>query len=94
MTRPDIVSRTVGDETILLHTPSGNYFALNLVASRIWDLANAGMSSEAACQSIAFEFEVDALTVEQDVAILAGELSAFGIALFRTNDHLPSLNFV
>lgn len=78
----DVVSRTVGDEMILLDLESGTYFTLNPVGALVWhELArgqsHAGLDSLTA--AVVAEFEVDETTARDDISGLLGELEANGL---------------
>ena len=78
----NIVTRLVGDEMILLDTVSGNYFSLNAVGARIWEMAKAGLSRSAICESLVSEFEVDLATAASDVGSLEGKLRSLDLSPF------------
>jgi hypothetical protein len=73
---PGTLCREVQGETVLLHLESGEYFGLDEVATRIWqlilekgDLAEV----EAAMQA---EYEADAAVLAADLNRVVGELAA------------------
>lgn len=76
---PQVMSRLVGDETVLLDLASGMYFGLDGVGQRIWDAVGAGHSLEEIAQLIAAEYEVDEAQAQADVLAFAGELVDRGL---------------
>jgi hypothetical protein len=76
---PQVMSRLVGDETVLLDLASGIYFGLDGVGKRIWEAVADGSSLGEAASVIVAEFDVDASTAEADVLKFAGELVERGL---------------
>lgn len=77
----DIVAREVGGETVLLDLEAGAYFGLNAVGGRIWEMLENGPRSLAElCDALEQEFSVERATLEADVAALAADLQANGLA--------------
>ena len=74
--REDHLSTGVGGEgdTILLGADMQNYFGLNSVATRVWELAESLKSVGDICDVLVEEFEVEAATCESEVVALIGEL--------------------
>ena len=64
---PQVMSRLVGDETVLLDLASGMYFGVEGVAKRIWELIAEGQNLGQAAAIIVSEFEVDNAQAEADV---------------------------
>jgi Coenzyme PQQ synthesis protein D (PqqD) len=75
----EVMSRVVGDETVLLDLASGTYFGLNIVAARIWELVGGGRSIADACVVICDEFDANAQTVEADALALGESLLERGL---------------
>ena len=75
----DVVTREVGDETMLLDLASGTYFGLDAVGGRFWQLLEAGKSPVDACEALLEEYEVGADQLERDLENLLAELSANGL---------------
>jgi len=78
----NVVTRLVGDEMILLDSVSGNYFSLNAVAARIWEMGQAGLSRITICESIVSEFDVEPSTAALDLGELESKLRSLGLSLF------------
>ena len=76
---PQVMSRLVGEETVLLDLASGMYFGLDGVGKRIWESVNAGHSLGEIAALIAAEYEVDAAQAQADVLAFAGELVSRGL---------------
>ena len=74
---PDhVVTRQVGDETILLNLESGTYFGLDPVGSRFLELLEAGGMLAAVLAKMLEEFDVTEAQLEADLLRLADEMIA------------------
>jgi hypothetical protein len=54
----DILYRQLGNEAVLLHIPSGNYFSLNPTAMLLWEAITAGFP-ERGIETVAKEYDVE-----------------------------------
>ena len=70
----DVLTRTVGDELVLLDLARGVYYGLNPSGARIWELLVSGLSIRETAARIAEEHEVTAEDAERDVIRLVEEL--------------------
>ena len=70
------LSREVQGETILLHLDSGEYFGLDAIATRIWQLivekGDLGQVEEAMLD----EFDIDRTVLSNDLRRMVDELAA------------------
>ena len=73
------MARQVGDETVLLDLASGNYYGLDPVGARIWQLLGEGKTLVEVCDALVAEYDVPRSTLESDVERLVGELGAKGL---------------
>ena len=72
---PDnVIAREVGGETVILNVESGNYFGLDPIGARIWDLLAQGLTLAAIGDVILGEYEATRETIEQDLLQLATDL--------------------
>ncbi|MBI4955636.1 MAG: PqqD family protein [Myxococcales bacterium] len=76
---PDVLSRMLDGEAVILDLTSGTYFGLDAVGSRIWELIQAGATPRQIRTTLCEEFEVDDATVAQDLAKLVATLRAKGL---------------
>jgi hypothetical protein len=74
-----VMSRFVGDETVLLDLASGMYFGLEGVGKRIWESFADGKSLGETAAIIASEFEVDEEQAQADLTQFATELIERGL---------------
>ena len=76
---PQVMSRVVGDDTVLLDLASGMYFGVDGVAKRIWESISEGCNLGETAEVIASEYEVDEAQAEADVLQFVGELMERGL---------------
>ena len=74
-----VISRAVGDETVLLDLESGIYFGLDRVGQRIWESIGAGLTLGETAAVIESEYEVDTAKAQSDVIEFARELLGRGL---------------
>ncbi len=56
---PDVVSRRLGDELVLVHLGSNRIFRLNRTAARLWELIGEGVATDTELlQALRSEFDV------------------------------------
>ena len=80
VTKPDsVLVRELSGELVLLNLETESYFGLDEVGARIWAALCAAPSNDQACAELAGEFEVDAQTLQKDVAALVERLSESGL---------------
>ena len=72
---PQVMARTVGNETVILDLASGTYFGLDPVGARIWELIGAGKTLAQACDVLIEEYDVTRDVLETDALALACELA-------------------
>jgi hypothetical protein len=71
-----VVRATEGDRTVLLDPVGGEYFGLDEVGSRIWELLPAHPTAAALADRLFDEFDAPRETLAADAARLLGELAA------------------
>jgi hypothetical protein len=74
-----VMSRQVGDETVILDLSSGMYFGLDPVGARIWQLLTEGHQLDAVVTTLLAEYAVPENQVRQDVQALLDELVTRGL---------------
>lgn len=72
---PQAMSRTVGDETVILDLESGTYFGLDPVGARMWQSLGEGKSFTEVCDVILDEYDVTCERLEADLLALAAQLA-------------------
>jgi len=76
---PQVMSRLVGDETVLLDLESGLYFGLDNVGQCIWDSVSEGKDLGATVDAVVAEYDVDKAQAEADVIEFASTLVERGL---------------
>jgi hypothetical protein len=77
---PAYVSFTiVDDDAVLLNTRSNQYFALEEVGARLWELLKDGKRLNDAHQSLLAEYEVEPAELERDILELVTHMLENGL---------------
>jgi len=77
---PDsVVTRTLGDETVLLNLTTGTYFGLDAVGSRFLELLQNDGKIATAYQALLEEFDVRPEVLEADLLRLSDEMRSKGL---------------
>ena len=76
---PQVMSRLVDDETVLLDLASGMYFGLDGVGKRIWESISDGGSLGETAEVIVSEYEVDEAQALADVIEFTSDLVERGL---------------
>lgn len=71
---PDVMFRTVGDESVLLHLQSETYLGLDPVGTRMWTLLTASDSIQLAYDALLGEYDIDGQQLRQDLEEFVGKL--------------------
>ena len=74
--RDRVLVQRAADQCILLDVDSGNYYALDEVSDRIWELCDGDHSVSAMVEAICRDFEAPAEDVEADVLAFLGEMAS------------------
>ena len=74
---PDVVSRRLGDEVVLVHLKTNRIFSLSPTGARLWELLSDGMSRPEIERRLQEEYDVSRETVGTEidslVTMLEGE---------------------
>lgn len=76
---PDVVSKTVNGEEVILNLSDGVYYGLDEVGTRFWCLLQEGCSLPDATRQMLSEFDVDEATLTTDLRRLMSELQEQGL---------------
>ena len=74
-----VMSRLVGDETVLLDLASGLYFGLDGVGKVIWESVSEGHDLGTAVKTVIAEYDVEKAQAEADVLEFASTLVERGL---------------
>jgi hypothetical protein len=75
----DVISHEVSGETVLLDLASENYFGLDEVGTRIWQLIQENGDLEFIVKTLLDEYDVAEDTLKADVEKLLTEISDLGL---------------
>ena len=76
---PQVMSRLVGDETVLLDLESGMYFGLEGVGQRIWESIGEGLTLAETAAVIVSEYDVEENQARSDVVEFVSDLVERGL---------------
>lgn len=76
---PDVVSRVLDGQAVLLDLESSKYLGLNDVATRVWELLGEGQALGAIRAALLQEFEVPPEVLTRDLEHLVAEMLARGL---------------
>ncbi len=76
-----VLLQHVSDETVLLHLPSGTYFGLDPIGTRMLDLALELANSNSVISALEAEYEAERATLEHDLEYLLKDLADKGLII-------------
>lgn len=74
-----VLAQELQDETVLLDLDSENYFGLDSVGTRIWQLLNEGKDETDMVDILLGEYEVEREVLEKDISELLIRLNEAGL---------------
>jgi hypothetical protein len=80
---PDVISQEVSGETVLLDLESENYFGLDEVGTRIWQLIKETNDLNTIYNTLLSEYEVPAERLKQDLTTLLTEIEGLGLIVLE-----------
>lgn len=78
---PSAISTSMPGETVILDAAGDQYFSLEGIGPRIWQLLQDKATVASIVATIRDEYEVDAETCERDVVEMLGELIERGLVV-------------
>jgi hypothetical protein len=82
---PDVVSRVLDGEAVLLDLASGKYLGLNAVATRAWELFGAGKTLGEVRAALLDEFEVARDVLDRDLTELLKDMQSRGLIVLQND---------
>lgn len=79
----DVLFQEVGGEAVLLDLASEQYFGLNVVGARIWDLLDGHSRLDRILAQLCEEFDAEPARIETDLLALAAQLAEAGLVKIR-----------
>jgi hypothetical protein len=80
---PDVISQEVSGETVLLDLESENYFGLDEVGTRIWQLIKETNDLNSIYNTLLGEYEVSGERLQQDLTVLLSEIEGLGLIVLE-----------
>jgi len=80
---PDVISQEVSGETVLLDLESENYFGLDEVGTRIWQLIKETNDLNTIYNTLLKEYEVSGERLQQDLTTLLTEIEGLGLIVLE-----------
>jgi coenzyme PQQ biosynthesis protein PqqD len=71
---PQVIAQKASNDVLLFNMEDGNYYSLNEIGGRIWELCDGSRSVSQVVESLAAEYGASEEVLEQDVAELLAEL--------------------
>ncbi|WP_295430003.1 PqqD family protein [uncultured Thiodictyon sp.] len=78
---PEVLHQQVRDEVVILDLGGEQYYGLNAVGSRIWDLLDGDHTLGQVAEIITREFDAPAAQVQDDLRALLDTLVAAGLVV-------------
>ena len=75
----EVLAQELAGETVLLDLASENYFGLNAMGSRIWQLLKEGQNKVGIVETLLLEYEAERDVLENDVNELLDRLDKAGL---------------
>jgi len=80
---PDVISQEVSGETVLLDLESENYFGLDEVGTRVWQLIKETNDLNSIFKTLLTEYEVSEERLQQDLTVLLTEIEGLGLITLK-----------
>lgn len=74
-----IMVRQVGEEMVILDLAGGEYFGLDPVGARIWQLLSEGRNLAEVCETMLTEYDVSQAEIETDLLRLCATMLDKGL---------------
>jgi hypothetical protein len=70
----DVIAQTIKSETILFDVTGGEYYSLNELGARTWELLDGSRSVGSLVEILTAEYDAPTKTIEKDVVTLLEDL--------------------
>jgi hypothetical protein len=90
MLSPEVISQEVSGETVLLDLNSENYFGLDEVGTRIWQLVQQSATLQEVYDTLLAEYEVEPAVLLQDLDRLLADIQAAGLVTLQAANQSQS----
>ena len=72
--REDLIAQDLDDAVVMAKQDTGDYFGMQLVAKRVWELLERPGTVRAICATLRTEYDVDPATCEREVLEFMNDL--------------------
>ncbi|MGO8871769.1 MAG: PqqD family protein [Acidimicrobiales bacterium] len=79
--RDRVMMQQVEGDSVLLDIDTGEYFSLNEVGGRVWELCDGTRSVESIADAICTEYDVERATAMRDADELLADLAGAGLVV-------------
>jgi hypothetical protein len=79
----NVLFQQINDECVLLNMESEQYFGLDDVGSRIWEILSENGDTETALKVLLAEYDTDEETLKRDLSVLLTNLEHEKLILFE-----------
>jgi len=80
----NVVWSSIDDEMVAMCIETGQYYGLDSISTRIWELLEKPLTVNQLCEVLLNEFDVEPQRCEEDVLALLNKLISMGLA--KTSD--------
>jgi Coenzyme PQQ synthesis protein D (PqqD) len=87
----EVIFRVLGDEAVILNLATSQYFGLNSVGTRLWQLIAEHGSEEKVIEAFLAEYEVEEKQLRQDLTDLTQQLVQKGLVQRETPKTLQAV---
>jgi hypothetical protein len=77
----DVIFQVIDDEAVILDMVSEEYFAINELGKRMWQLLSSNSNIDAAIQQLLLEYDVEEPALRQDMAAWIDQLVDLGLVV-------------
>lgn len=77
--KPETISSRLDDQLVMMDIDKGKYFAMNPVATRVWELLEKPASVDRLCEILTGEYDVEPGRCREEVSQLIGEMEKLGL---------------
>ncbi len=81
---PSVISTSMPGETVIMDAAADQYFSLDGIGPRVWELLEVPATLASIVATILEEYDADAPTCERDVAALLDDLLERGLVVVST----------
>ena len=75
----DTLINVVGEESVLLNLKNEQYYGLDEIGTRMWQVLTSGLTIQQAIEQLIGEYDVDAARLQSDLYSLIEKLSDHGL---------------